>query len=161
MGKILRIALLFASFFICAAAMAQTGGTVIRGTVKDNTGALPGVTVSVKDGTGVAVTDVNGKYTITVQPSAKVLVFKFIGLETSEVAINGRTVVDATLKSSNTSLNEVVVIGYGSIRRAEITSSISSVSEKDIRNLPVAGVDQAIQGKVVLPALPAQTNHCM
>jgi TonB-linked SusC/RagA family outer membrane protein len=148
MGKILRIALLFASFFICAAAMAQTGGTVIRGTVKDNTGALPGVTVSVKDGTGVAVTDVNGKYTITVQPSAKVLVFKFIGLETSEVAINGRTVVDATLKSSNTSLNEVVVIGYGSIRRAEITSSISSVSEKDIRNLPVAGVDQAIQGKV-------------
>jgi TonB-linked SusC/RagA family outer membrane protein len=148
MGKILRIALLFASFFICAAAMAQTGGTVIRGTVKDNTGALPGVTVSVKDGTGVAVTDVNGKYAITVSAAAKVLVFKFIGLETSEVAINGRTVVDATLKASNTSLNEVVVIGYGSIRRADITSSISSVSEKDIRNLPVAGVDQAIQGKV-------------
>jgi TonB-linked SusC/RagA family outer membrane protein len=148
MGKILRIALLFASFFICASSMAQTGGTVIKGTVRDETGALPGVTVSVKDGKGVAVTDVNGRYTITVSATAKVLVFKFIGLETREVAINGQTVIDATLKASNTSLNEVVVIGYGSIRRADITSSISSVSEKDIKNLPVAGIDQAIQGKV-------------
>ncbi|MCQ6960219.1 SusC/RagA family TonB-linked outer membrane protein [Mucilaginibacter aquariorum] len=148
MGKILRIALLFASFFICASSMAQTGGTVIKGTVRDETGALPGATVSVKDGKGVAVTDVNGKYTITVAATAKVLVFKFIGLETREVAINGQTVIDATLKASNTSLNEVVVIGYGSIRRANITSSISSVGEKDIKNLPVAGIDQAIQGKV-------------
>jgi hypothetical protein len=115
MGKILRIALLFASFFICASSMAQNGGTVIKGTVKDETGALPGVTVSVKDGKGVAVTDVNGRYTITVSAAAKVLVFKFIGLETREVAINGQTVIDATLKASNTSLNEVVVIGYGSI----------------------------------------------
>ncbi|WP_238395332.1 TonB-dependent receptor [Mucilaginibacter sp. 14171R-50] len=148
MGKILRIALLFASFLICAATMAQTGGTVIKGTVTDDGGALPGVTVSVKDGKGVAVTDVNGRYSITVAPTARVLVFKFVGLETREIAINGQTTIDAKLKASNTSLNEVVVIGYGSIRRADITSSISSVSEKDIKNLPVAGVDQAIQGKV-------------
>ncbi|MBB5396603.1 TonB-dependent receptor [Mucilaginibacter sp. AK015] len=148
MGKILRIALLFASFLICATTMAQTGGTVIKGTVTDDGGALPGVTVSVKDGKGVAVTDVNGRYSITVAPTARVLVFKFVGLETREIAINGQTTIDAKLKASNTSLNEVVVIGYGSIRRADITSSISSVSEKDIKNLPVAGVDQAIQGKV-------------
>ncbi|QHS57899.1 TonB-dependent receptor [Mucilaginibacter sp. 14171R-50] len=128
--------------------MAQTGGTVIKGTVTDDGGALPGVTVSVKDGKGVAVTDVNGRYSITVAPTARVLVFKFVGLETREIAINGQTTIDAKLKASNTSLNEVVVIGYGSIRRADITSSISSVSEKDIKNLPVAGVDQAIQGKV-------------
>lgn len=148
MGKILRIALLFASFFICAATMAQTGGTVIKGTVTDDGGALPGVTVSVKDGAGVAVTDVNGKYAITISAAAKVLVFKFIGLETQEVAINGRTAINVLLKSSNTSLNEVVVIGYGTSRRADITSSISSISAKDIKDLPVAGIDQAIQGKV-------------
>ncbi|GGH13651.1 SusC/RagA family TonB-linked outer membrane protein [Mucilaginibacter phyllosphaerae] len=127
--------------------MAQNGGTVIRGTVTDDTGALPGVTVSVKDATGVAVTDINGNYAITVAATAKVLVFKFIGFETQEAAIDGRTVINVKLKSSTTSLNEVVAIGYGAQKRQDVNGAISSVTAKDIQNIPQTSIDQMLQGK--------------
>ena len=147
MGKILRIALLFASFFICAAAMAQTGGTVIRGTVTDASGALPGVTVSVKDGTGVAITDVNGKYAITVPKTGKVLVYSFIGTTTQEITIDTRTVIDVKLIISTNSLSEVVAIGYGSQKRQDVNGAISSLKASDIANIPQPSIDQLLQGK--------------
>ncbi len=109
---------------------------------------LPGVSVSVKGTTVGTVTDPNGKYSISVPAEAKTLVFSFIGMLTEEVEIGGRTQIDTKLLPDITSLNEVVVIGYGTARRTDVTSSISSVSEKDIKTLPVAGVDQALQGKV-------------
>jgi hypothetical protein len=106
MRKILRIALLFASFFICARSMAQTGGTVVKGTVADEKGiTLPGVTVTVKDAKVNAITDINGNYTITVPTGGRILTFSFIGMQPQEAAIETRTQINITLKSSTTSLN--------------------------------------------------------
>src|SRR4051812_41276226 len=101
MGKILRSVLLFASFFICVTTMAQTGGTVVKGTVTDEKGAtLPGVTVSVKDAQVNALTNLDGKYSITVPQQGRVLVFSFIGMQRQEVTIAGRTQINVRLLSS-------------------------------------------------------------
>ncbi|MDJ1498669.1 TonB-dependent receptor [Cytophagaceae bacterium DM2B3-1] len=113
---------------------------------KDET--LPGVSVVVK-GTNIGtVTDPNGKYSIAVPSDAKTLTFSSIGMVTEEIAIGGRSQIDVQLLPDITSLNEVVVIGYGAVKKTDVTSSISSISEKDIKTLPVAGIDQALQGKV-------------
>ncbi|RYY36170.1 MAG: TonB-dependent receptor [Sphingobacteriaceae bacterium] len=130
-------------------ALAQTTGTTISGTVSDDRGiSLPGVTVTAKGTKISAASDLNGKYTINVPSGATTLTFSYIGMQAQDVTISGRTNVDVTLKTASTQLDDVVVIGYGSTRRANVTSSISSVTEKDIKNLPVAGIDQALQGKV-------------
>ncbi len=150
MRKILRIALLFASFFVCARSMAQTGSTAIRGTVSDEKGVtLPGVTVTVKDAQANAITDVNGNYTINVPAAGKVLVFSFIGMQRQEVTIGARTVVNVTLTSSVTALTDVniVAIGYGTQRRQDVNGAISSVKASDIANIPQPSVDQLLQGK--------------
>jgi TonB-linked SusC/RagA family outer membrane protein len=150
MRKILRIALLFASFFVCVSTMAQTGATVIRGTVSDENGALPGVTVSVKDAPASVITDVNGKYSITTTSTTRVLVFSFIGMERQEVAINGRTAINVKLNAATTALSgvDVVAIGYGSQRRQDVNGAVSSLKASDIANIPQPSVDQLLQGKV-------------
>jgi TonB-dependent starch-binding outer membrane protein SusC len=121
----------------------------VSGTVTDENGLpLTGATISVK-GTRVATTTgVKGQYTINIPADGNTLQISYIGMEPKEVSIQGRSLVDVSLKANSTSLGEVVVIGYGTARRSNVTTSISSVNEKDIKNLPVAGADQAIQGKV-------------
>ena len=147
MGKFLRMALLFASFFICASAMAQGTGTAIKGTVSDDKGVtLPGVTVSVKGGNTTTVTNINGLYNITV-PQRATLVFKFIGMETQEVAVGSRTTINVTMRSTTTALNDVVVIGYGTQKRGDVNGAISSISAKQIQDIPQSSVDQMLQGK--------------
>ncbi|WP_207531836.1 SusC/RagA family TonB-linked outer membrane protein [Desertivirga arenae] len=123
---------------------------VITGIVIDDTGLpLPGASVKLKNGTASAQTADNGSFSIRVPQSNAVLQISFVGFQTKEVSVGNNNIVKVTLNpSASNKLNEVVVIGYGAARRAEITSSIASVSEKDIKNTPVAGVDQAIQGKV-------------
>jgi len=150
MRKILRIALLFASFFICARSMAQTGGTVVKGTVADDKGVtLPGVTVSVKDAQVNAITDINGNYSLNVPASGRVLVFTFIGMERQEVTINNRTQINITMKNATTTLTDVnvVSIGYGTQKRQDVNGAISSVTAKDIANIPQPSIDQLLQGK--------------
>lgn len=150
MGKILRSVLLFASFFICVTALAQTGGIVVRGTVTDEKGiTLPGVTVSVKDAQVNALTNVDGKYSITVPEQGRVLIFSFIGLQRQEVTIAGQTQINVQLLSATTALTDVnvVAIGYGSQRRQDVNGAISSVKAADIANLPQASIDQLLQGK--------------
>ncbi|HYE54225.1 MAG TPA: TonB-dependent receptor plug domain-containing protein, partial [Chitinophagaceae bacterium] len=121
----------------------------ITGTVTDEKQVpLPRATVSVK-GTKVAtVTDASGKFTLTLPANAKTLVVSFIGMQQQEVAVGEGNILTVTLLPSSSTMSDVVVIGYGTRRRAEITSSISSVSAKELRDLPVAGIDQAIQGKI-------------
>lgn len=122
---------------------------IIKGTVTDEKGeTLPGASVSVK-GTKVSTsTNSSGQFSINVPEAGNILVVGFIGMKSQEVAIGNRTTINVKLSSNVNALNEVVVIGYGTARRAEVTSSIASISEKDIKNQPVAGLDQAIQGKV-------------
>jgi len=131
-------------------AKAQDVSKLISGSVQDEKGnPLQGASVSVKNAKNATVTtDVNGNFVIKVPAAATTVMVTYVGMKPVDVAVDGKTNVAVVLKGADSRLGEVVVVGYGTRRRAEVTSSISSISEKDIKNLPVAGVDQAMQGKV-------------
>jgi len=129
--------------------MAQGTGTAIKGTVSDGKGVtLPGVTVTVKDSKVSAITNVDGQYNIVVPQGKTMLVFSFIGMEKKEVVIGSRTTINVSLSATSTTLSDVVVIGYGQQKRGDINGAISSVSAKEIQDIPQPSVDQLIQGKV-------------
>nr|WP_294789798.1 TonB-dependent receptor [uncultured Mucilaginibacter sp.] len=122
----------------------------VTGKVADETNqTLVGVTVTIKGTTVATSTDAAGKFTINVPADQNAtLVFNYIGYETQEVALAGRREVNVQLKPTNSSLVEVVIVGYGSQRRASITGAISSVNSATLNALPVATIDQALQGRV-------------
>ncbi len=121
---------------------------LIKGTVSDEKGnTLPGATVSIKGTTLGTTTDVNGAFSITVPAGAKVLVISFIGMKTQEVEVGSRTTLNITLQTGDQSLDEVVVIGYGTAKRSDVTSSITTVKAADLKDIPAAGIDQLLQGK--------------
>jgi TonB-linked SusC/RagA family outer membrane protein len=107
---------------------------------------LPGVNVVIKGTSSGTVTDVQGIYSINVSPEAT-LQFSFIGLTTQEVLVGEQTTIDVTLAEDATQLSEVLVIGYGTQERADVTGSISKISGNEIQNLPVTSYEQAIQGR--------------
>ncbi|HEY9044327.1 MAG TPA: TonB-dependent receptor [Ohtaekwangia sp.] len=135
-------------FFLLSHTFAFSQSRLVTGKITDETGeALPGVNV-IKKGTTVGTSsDVNGTFSIEAD-NDDILVVSFIGYAPREIAVLNQTSLAITLKEDVSTLQEVVVIGYGSVKKTDVTSSISSVSEKDIKNLPVAGIDQALQGKV-------------
>lgn len=139
---LLSVCLLTASF-----AFSQTRS--ITGLVTDEKQApLIGATVSVKNSKASTTTNTDGRFSLDVPSGATTLVITYIGMASMETAITGNTVYAVSLTSNSSTMEDVVVIGYGTLRRANVTTAISSVKERDIKNLPVAGADQAIQGKV-------------
>jgi TonB-linked SusC/RagA family outer membrane protein len=150
MRKILQMAMLFLALIVYAPAFSQTSGgiTTIKGTVSDDQNVtLPGVTVSVKGSSIAVITDINGHYSINVPASGKTLVFVFVGMQKEEIAIDGKTTINVTLKSNTTALSDVVVIGYGTQKRGDVNGAIASVTAKDIQDIPQTSVDQLLQGK--------------
>jgi len=128
--------------------MGQTESKRVNGVIKDEFGnVLPGASVKVKAKSNAVMADQSGNYSIEAA-LGDVLVFSYIGMQTYEVTVGNQSAVNVTLASSATHLEDVVVVGYGTMRRAEITSSIASISADDIKDLPVAGADQMLQGKV-------------
>ena len=121
----------------------------ITGNVTDLTTGEPvvGVTVSVKGSDEATQTDVKGDFSIAVSSSARTLIFSSVGYETKEVDLNGRTSVNVQLQITNSKLNEVVVIGYGSQKRKDLTGAVSSVGAETIEKIPVTTIDQALQGR--------------
>lgn len=89
---------------------------------------LPGVSIVAKGTSRGTTTDANGRYQLTVPDKTTVLVFSFVGYTSREVLINNRTTVDASLPPDNQTLNEVVVVGYGTVRKSDLTGSVSSVT---------------------------------
>ena len=121
----------------------------IRGQVTDSKGeALIGVSVRLKGSTVGASTDVNGRYTITIPDGPATLVFTYIGYDVKEVVVSGRTSVDVQLEQSNQALSEVVVVGYGTQKKSDLTGSVVSVTSKDIKDQAFSNINQALQGKV-------------
>lgn len=121
----------------------------VTGTVtaaEDNL-TLPGVVVLERGTTQGTTTDIDGKFTINVSGPNAVLVFTYIGFLTQEASVGNRSIINVTLKEDVKLLGEVVVTGYGTQERKTLTSSISSVSSKDIQGLPMASPDQMIQGR--------------
>ncbi|QNF33203.1 TonB-dependent receptor [Adhaeribacter swui] len=120
----------------------------VSGVVKSVTGeTLPGVTVLVKGTTVGTTTATDGSYTLDVPDNTGTLVFSFIGFITREVPVNSEAVINVTLTEDTQSLKEVVVVGYGTQQRGDITSAVATVSTKSIENQPLAGLDQAIAGQ--------------
>ena len=121
----------------------------ISGTVKDSKGqTLPGVGVIVKGTTIGTITNIDGKFTLLVPIDVKTISFSFIGMKTVEVDINGQTNIDVVLQQSLVSLDDVVVIGYGSQNRKDITSSISTIPLDDAKSMPTVVTADAMIGKV-------------
>lgn len=120
----------------------------ITGKVTDERGeALPGVSIVAKGTTIGTTTDVDGRFTLTVPDNASKLVLSFVGKATLEVALANRTWFDLVMASDAQSLEELVVIGYGTAKRADVTSSITSVKAAELKDMPLAGIDMLLQGK--------------
>lgn len=121
---------------------------LIRGTVSDEKGtALPGATVAVKGTQLGTTTDANGAFAINLPAGSSVLVVSYIGMKTQEVVVGDRTTLNVVLQSADQNLDEVVVIGYGTAKRSDVTSSITTLKATELKDMPVAGVDQLLQGK--------------
>jgi TonB-linked SusC/RagA family outer membrane protein len=135
--------------WMCAAlllfSMAMTNAQTVSGTVTADGQPLPGATVLLKGTTKGASTDFDGNFTIEATPEG-VLVISYIGYATKEVTVGNQTQINISLDESN-ELDEVVVIGYGTQRKSDLTGSVSSVSSEDLTAIPVSRVDQALQGR--------------
>ncbi len=121
----------------------------ISGTVSDaKTGEpLPGVNIVVKGTTMGVSSDFDGKYAIEVRSSSDILLFSFLGYKSEEVAIGNRTIIDLKLVESVQELDEMVVIGYGAMKKRNLTGAITSVNSKNIENTPVKDVMSVLQGR--------------
>lgn len=110
----------------------QQGGKTITGVVKDHQGEpLPGVVVAVKGTTTGTYSDIDGKYSLSVPNTNLTLTFSFIGYITQEVALNGKSSLNITMQENTQQLDEIVVVGYGSLKKSEIATAVSSIKPED------------------------------
>ncbi len=121
----------------------------ITGTVTDNDGfPLPGAAILVKGTDNGTTTDFDGKYSITVSENATILVVSFMGFGTQEIEINNRNVINIKLLSETSSLDEVIVTGYTSERKSDLTGAVAIVNLDEVVTQPVADVNSMLQGRV-------------
>lgn len=138
--------LLLLSFIFITALYAQE--RTISGIITDQSGAtLPGVNVVIKNTTNGVITDINGKYSLKVPDNNTVLVFSFVGYITQEIIVGEQLAINVSLVESIKEIDQVVVVGYGVQKRSDLTGSVASVSGSKLSEIPIAGIDQALQGK--------------
>ena len=156
MNKTSSILLFVAAFCIAslfgvvppAQAQTQKSDKQITGTVTDESGEiLPGTSISVKGTPKGTTTDATGKYLINVADNAVTLVFSFTGYDSQEIAVGSRSVIDVRMKSDNQSLNEIVVVGYGQVRKSDLTASVASVKATDIKSIVPTSLEQGLAGR--------------
>ncbi len=120
----------------------------VQGVVKDQTGeAVIGATVMQKGTSNGTVTDFDGNFSLSV-PAEATLTISYIGFATQDVAVGGKTEFQIVLKDDSQILSEVVVIGYGTMRKTDLTGAVGSLGAKDMQDSPVSNIGQAIQGKI-------------
>lgn len=146
MKKSLLIMLLF---FIALSFKVEAQQRVITGTITSGSDKepIPGANVQIKGTTVGSITDLDGNFSINVPSDNSILVFSYIGYLTQEITVGSRTRIDVVLREDVKQLGEVIIVGYGEQDRKTLTSSISSVSSKDIENLPMSSPDQMMQGR--------------
>jgi len=121
----------------------------VSGLVTDDTGQpLPGVTIVEKGTQAGTTTAADGRFSLRVASARSVLIFSFVGYTAQEQTVGNRTDLRVSLAPDTKQLGEVVVVGYGTQEKKDLTGAIASVSAKDIQKLPVSGLDQALQGQV-------------
>lgn len=144
--KNLRFALVAATLTMSANGFAQT---VIKGNVTDNTGEpIIGASV-IEQGTNTGgVTDLDGNFTITLTGNSKKLKISYVGMKPQLVNVAGKSTINVKLEDDSNSLNDVVVIGYGAVKKKDLTGSVATVSNKALEAVPVANATEALQGKM-------------
>ncbi len=137
--------LMFATFSLCVSAQTIT----LTGNVKDTTGEpIIGASIVEKGNTtNGTITDLDGHFSLKVS-SNSIVVISYIGMKTQEIAIKGKSKIDVTLSDDAKALDEVVVIGYGTAKRKDITGSVASVNSETLAAVPVASATEALQGKM-------------
>lgn len=120
----------------------------LKGRVTDEKGGpMPGVSIKLKGSNVATMTDWNGNYALTLPNGVGTLIFSFVGFATQEIKIDNRTLINVVLKEENSALSEIVVVGYGTQKKKDLTGAVSSISAKSVENLPIARADQMIQGR--------------
>lgn len=136
----------------------KTQQHTVRGRVTDTNGdALAGVSVQVRDSQQGTVTNVDGNYTLSVENSQSALVFSYIGFDPQTIVVGNRSLINITLNNKLSDLDEVVVIGYGTQKRSNITTAVASVSSENIRNRPALNFGEAIAGQ--MPGVQVQQTN--
>ena len=158
---IILLILLVSGVLTAAPAFAQKSGTkhTVTGKVTDQSGEpLTGATVLVTGTTNGASTNATGDYSIQV-PEGASLTFQYIGYEAKTEKVGARTKVDVKLEQSKQTIDEVVVIGYGTVKKTDLTGSVANVKMSDIKDVPVVSVDQALQGRIAGADIMATTGE--
>lgn len=121
----------------------------VTGNVTDQTGkAVPGASVTVIGYTAGTITDEQGNFSLTVPADARTLSISFVGMETIELEIGNQTIFNVTLEESVMDLDEVVVIGYGTIQKSHLTGAVSKVTNKGLEQIPTSRIEEALVGKI-------------
>jgi len=121
----------------------------VTGKVTDSTGgSLPGVSVVVKGTTTGTITDFDGNYTLPNVPANAILQFSFVGMKSQEIAVGSKTAINVTMVEESIGLEEVVAVGYGTVKKSDLTGSVTSVKREDLNKGAITSVDQALQGRI-------------
>lgn len=123
----------------------QVTGTVVEAETGES---LPGVNIMVEGTTQGTVTDFNGEYALTLADGDNVLIFSFVGYRTQRVEVGTQTTIDITLEQDVSQLQEVVIIGYGTVQKSDLTGAVSSIDGEELMKIPSANPIQGLQGKV-------------
>lgn len=141
----------------CAPLILEAQTAEVSGTVRSDTGeTMPGVSIILKGTTTGTTTDIDGRYSLSA-PANATLVFSFIGMTTKEINVNGASTLDVVLATDISQLDEVVVVGYGTTKKSDLTGSVSSVKAEELTAFPVANATQALQGRAA--GVSVQANN--
>jgi TonB-linked SusC/RagA family outer membrane protein len=134
---------------LLAGTAAQAQSSSVKGKVTDESGSeMPGVNILLKGTATGTTTDARGEYTLSFPSgTSRVLVFSFIGYATQEVAVEGRTIIDVSMAPSVEALSEIVVVGYGAVRKSDMTGALVQVDQKALVEVPVGNIGMALQGR--------------
>jgi len=141
--------LLLFLFFLCTQLQAQNQSRVITGKVSDERGnAVSSASVIIKGTSAGTTTNSDGMYLLTLPSNARTLVISSVNMEPQEITIGSQSEINVTLEAEDNTLSEVVVIGYGTQRRRDVTGSIYKLKDSTLKNIPLQGPDQALRGRV-------------
>ena len=157
-----KIKLFFTAIMVLVtAALASAQSLTVTGTVfdADSGDPIPFASIRVNGTMTGAAAGADGAYSITVPSGNSVLIFSFVGYKTTEIAVDGRAVIDCELSPDATALDDVVVVAYGSAKREAVTGSVTSVKGESIASSPVTSVDKALSGKLAGVQITAQSGQ--
>jgi TonB-linked SusC/RagA family outer membrane protein len=135
-------------FFLVPWISKAQSGSLVSGTVRDVNSTLPGVSVIIKGTTTGTTTDADGKFTLRTEGPESVLVFSFVGYQSEEVKAGTQTEFDIVLTEDISTLQEVVVVGYGEVKKSDLTGAVATLKGDNLNRTPASSVDQLLQGKI-------------